>query len=159
MILLNPGVNEMKTLEVETSKQQFIAAILLGIFIVPMAFLTMTSALRRGFRIAPFAVGLVILAVYVFVLWLLRRARARSVKRFSHSGLERFDGQSLPWSDLTRVVKQIREKGYRRFHWRTEIHFANGKSAWLLPGSISNLEEVSAYVEGLPCEHTEVVVG
>jgi|GEM_PF-1513831 len=159
MISLNPGVNEMKSLEVETSKQQFIAAILLGVFIIPMAFLSMTSTLRRGFRIAPIALGLVILAVYVVVLWLLRRARARSVKRFSLNGLERFDGQSFAWSDLTRVVKQIKKRGYRRFHWRTEIHFANGKSAWLLPGSISNLEEVSAYIEGLPCEHTEVVVG
>src|SRR6185503_3855854 len=131
MISLNPKANEMRTLEVETSKQQFIAAILLGVFIVPMALLTMTSALRRGFRIAPLALGFVMLAIYVLVLWLLRRARARSVKRFSRNGLERFDGQSLPWSDLTRVIKQIRKRGYRRFHWRTEIHFANGKSAWL----------------------------
>jgi len=159
MISLNPRVNEMKTLEVETSKQQFIAAILLGIFIVPMAFVTMTSAVRRGLRIAPFVLGFAMLAVYVFVLWLVRRARARSVKRFSRKGLERFDGQSFAWSDLNRVVKQIKKRGYRRFHWRTEIQFANGKSAWLLPGSISNLEEVSAYIEGLPCEHTEVVVG
>ena len=149
----------MKTLEVETSKQQFIAAILLGVFIVPMSLLTMTSALRRGFRIAPFALGFAMLALYVFILWLLRRARARSVKRFSDVGLLRFDGQSFAWSDLTRVVKQIRKKGYKSFHWRTEIHFANGKSAWLLPGSISNLDEVSAYIDGLPCEHTEVVVG
>jgi len=159
MISLNPRVNEMKTLEVETSKQQFIAAILLGVFIVPMSLLTMTSALRRGFRIAPFALGFAMLALYVFILWLLRRARARSVKRFSDVGLLRFDGQSFAWSDLTRVVKQIRKKGYKSFHWRTEIHFANGKSAWLLPGSISNLDEVSAYIDGLPCEHTEVVVG
>jgi hypothetical protein len=157
--LAQSKVNEMKTLDVETSKQQFTAAILLGLFIVPMSFLTMSSAMRRGFRIAPFTLGFAMLTVYVFVLWLVRRARARSVKRFSPEGLQRFDGQSFAWSDLTRVVKQIKKRGYRRFYWRTEIQFANGKSAWLLPGSISNLEEVSAYIEGLPCEHTEVVVG
>ena len=149
----------MNNLEVETSKVQFTAAILLGLFIVPLALLTVTGALRRGFKVWPFVIGLVMLVGYGVVLWLLRRARARSVKYFSDEGLLRFDGRSCAWKDLSRVVKQINKKGSRRFHWRTEIQFKCGESAWLLPRSISNLREVSEYVDGLPCEHTEVIVG
>ena len=149
----------MKILEVETSKLQFTAAILLGLFVVPISLLTVTSALRRGFKVGPLALGLMMLLGYGVVLWLVRRARARSVKYFSQEGLLRFDGRSFAWKDLSRVVKQIKKRGYKRFHWRTEIHFRSGESAWLLPGSISNFQEVSEYVEGLPCEHTEVIVG
>jgi hypothetical protein len=150
---------EMNILEVETGKTQFIAAILLGIFIVPMSVMTMTSAFRRGFKVAPFAIGLVMLIGYGVVLWLIRRARARSVKCFTDEGLLRFDGRSFAWKDLNRVVKQLNKRRYRTIPWRTEIQFRSGESAWLLPNSISNFQEVSDYVDRLPCEHTEVVVG
>ena len=151
----------MKILEVETSKVQFNAAILLGLFIVPMSLLTMNDALRRGFKIAPFALGCVMLVGYGVILWIMRRARARSVKYFTPEGLWRVDGRQFFWTDLTRVVKQInkRQHSFRSFHWRTEIHFKNGESAWLLPRSIGNRDEVFGYVEALPCEHTEVIVG
>jgi hypothetical protein len=151
----------MKLLEVESSKTQFIAAVLLGLFIVPMSLLTVAGALKRGFRFAPFALGLVMLVGYCGVIWVMTRARARSVKYFTDEGLWRADGRNFAWKDLSRVVKQINKKrhSYRSFHWRTEIHFRNGESAWLIPKAISNFDEVSDYVDRLPCEHTEVIVG
>ena len=151
----------MRILEVESRKAQFTAAILLGLFIVPMSLITVTSSLRRGLKVGPLAIGVVMLAGYGVVLWLLRRARAMSVKYFTDEGLWRFDGRSFAWKDLSRVGVQIKKRrfSYRRLHWRTEIHFKSGESAWLIPGSISNLQEVRDYVDRLPCEHTEVIVG
>lgn len=155
------GLCVMKILVVETGRTRFNAAVLLGLFIIPISLLTVTSALRRGFKFAPLALGLVMLVLYGVIIWLLRRARARSVKYFTAKGLLRGDGQELPWADLSRVVKQINKRRHsiRNFHWRTEIHFKNGESAWLIPRSISNFDEVSDYVDRLPCEHSEVIVG
>jgi hypothetical protein len=82
-----------------------------------------------------------------------------SVKYFSEQGLARNDGRVFPWRDLRRMVHQMRRtKSGMRSVWRTEIHFKNGESAWLIPTKVSNYREVMEYVSKLPCEQAEVKV-
>lgn len=108
----------------------------------------------------PVLIGAAVLLLFGVVIWLVRRGHAKSVKYFSDEGLTRNDGRSFLWTDLNRVVNQwtISSTGNRKVLWRTEIQFSGGESAWLLPTKISNLAEVSNFVNKLPCEHTEVRV-
>jgi hypothetical protein len=96
-----------------------------------------------------------------FLFWVVRRGHRRSVKQFSSQGLLRYDGRTLPWTELNRVVTQVRLKygTGAKYLWRAEIHFRNGESAWLVPNKIKNREQVYAFARSLPCEHVEVVVG
>jgi hypothetical protein len=98
------------------------------------------------------------LALYGAVVWLVRRGHGRSVKSFSDLGLVRNDGRTFAWAELSRVVNQVRFRANIKVIWRTEIHFKNGESAWLIPAKVSNYHEVSEYVRNLPCEQTEVRV-
>lgn len=148
----------MKRLEVKADNLQFIMVILLGLFFLPLGVFTLISGLTKGFAPARAGIGLMALALYGAVVWLVRRGHGRSVKTFSESGLVRNDGRSFAWADLSRVVDQVRFRPNRKFIWRTEIQFKDGESAWLIPAKVSNYREVSEYVRSLPCEQTEVRV-
>jgi hypothetical protein len=155
------GAQEMKRLEVKTSKLQFILAVLLGLFFVPFGLLSLIDGWLKGFAPVPLGIGLMLLVTYGAIIWLVRRGHARSVKYFSDEGLARNDGRSFAWVDLNRVVDQIKITSIAhntKKLWRTEIQFKNGESAWLIPMKVNNFREVSEYVRDLPCEHTEVIV-
>jgi hypothetical protein len=77
------------------------------------------------------------------------------VKYFSEHGLERNDGRFLSWAELERVVHQVRDVSGKKHLWRTEIRFAGGEAAWLIPLRVGNLHEVRDFVRRLPCEHAE----
>jgi hypothetical protein len=152
----------MSRLEVKTSKSQLILAALLGLLFVPLGLLSLAGGLLNGFKVVPFALGLIMLAMFAAVMWLARRGHAQSVRHFSDEGLVRNDGRSFAWADLSRVVDQIRITSLAhntKAVWRTEIQFRNGESAWLIPTKVSNYTEVSEFVRRLPCEHAEVRVG
>jgi hypothetical protein len=107
--------------------------------------------------IVPIVMGLLMLAMFGFVVWVVRRGGSRSVRYFSEEGLQRGDGRWLPWTELERVVYQVRVRpgtGARGL-WRTEIWFKNGESAWLLPLRVRNFDDVGGLVASLPCEHSE----
>jgi hypothetical protein len=153
---------EMRRLEVKTSKLQLVLAVLLGLLFVPLALLSLAGGLMRGFKVVPVALGLLMLAAFAAVMWLVRRGHSKSVRYFSDEGLVRNDGRSFAWADLRRVVNQIRitsQAHGTKSVWRTEIQFGDGESAWLIPTKIRNYDEVSEFVRGLPCEHSEVRVG
>ena len=152
----------MSRLEVKTSKLQLVLAVLLGLFFVPLGLVSLAGGLSRGFRVVPVAIGLLLLVMFAAVTWLVRRGHSRSVRYFSDEGLVRNDGRSFAWADLSRVVDQIRITSLAhgtKAVWRTEIHFRNGESAWLIPTKVGNYPEVSEFVRRLPCEHAEVRVG
>jgi hypothetical protein len=152
----------MRRLEVKTSKSQLILAALLGLFFVPLGLLSLAGGLLNGFKMAPLALGLMMLVMFAAVMWLVRRGHARSIRYFSEEGLVRNDGRSFAWADLSRVVNQIRITSLAhgtKSVWRTEIQFRDGESAWLIPTKVGNYPEVSEFVRGLPCEHAEVRVG
>jgi hypothetical protein len=150
----------MNRLEVKTSNPQLVSLILLGVIIVPLAAATVYSGVRRGFSPAPFLIGLLMLVLYGAVLRLVWRAHRRSVRLFTEDGLVRNDGQRLPWTDLSHVVDQMHRRRQMAgdFLWRTEIHFNDGSSAWLLPLKVANFQAVADYVARLPCEHRRVRV-
>ncbi|HEX8249337.1 MAG TPA: hypothetical protein VF599_14260 [Pyrinomonadaceae bacterium] len=150
----------MEKLEVKTGKSHFILIALLGLFLVPLSLFNLINGSLNGLKIAPFAIGLMMLAVFGFVVWLIARGYRKSVKHFTAAGLTRNDGREMAWADLSRVVNQIRLKPGTNTKqlWRTEIHFKDGNSAWLIPGKVSNFQEVRDFVGKLPCEHTEVNV-
>ena len=149
-----------KRFEVKTDKVQLVALVLLGLFIVPLGLMLLISQLSKGSRLSPalLLVGLAPLILYGAVAWLFRRAYVKSVRYFSAEGLERNDGRSFAWDDLSRVVNRVRLHRTTgvKYIWRTELQFRDGESAWLLPTKISNFSEVNALVRTLQCEHTEV---
>ncbi|HMF56538.1 MAG TPA: hypothetical protein VK619_09355 [Pyrinomonadaceae bacterium] len=160
--MLNPirtgRANELIRLKVETSKLHFVLLGLLGLFFVPASLLLVKDAVSKGFKIAPLAIGFVLLVLYGVIVWLVRRGYVMTVKYFSDEGLVRNDGRSFAWAELSRVVDQIRFNRVSNIKgiWRTEIQFKNGESAWLIPVKINNFREVNEFVRNLPCEHTEV---
>ena len=141
----------MNQLEVRASKLTLVLVILLGIFFVPTGL-----ALLGGPGFGLSAIGVTSLILYGVVVGLVLRGHRRSVRYFSDEGLVRNDGQRLAWADLDRVVNKLRVRPYGgKSLWRTEIHFSNGQSAWLIPSKINNYGEVAALVHRLPCEHAE----
>ena len=148
----------MNRLDVQVSKLQPVLAAILGLIFIPLALLSIIVGLKDGLSVMPMGMGVLMLATFGAVLWLQHRGHSRSVRYFSSEGLERNDGQWLPWSDLERVVNQVRVdagRPNRKSLWRTEIWFRNGESAWLLPMRVGNRQEVTAFVHSLPCEHAE----
>jgi hypothetical protein len=150
----------VEKLEVKTGKLHFILIVLLGLFLVPLSLFNLISGSLNGLKIVPFGIGAMMLAVYGLVVWLVVRAHRKSVRYFTGEGLTRNDGRVMAWTDLSRVVNQIRLKPGTSVKglWRTEIHFKDGGTAWLIPRKVANFQEVNAYVGNLPCEHTEVNV-
>jgi hypothetical protein len=156
------GFGKTRRLEVKTGKLQFTMFVLLGFFMVPLGLLILIGELQKGSRLVPalVLVGLLPLAAFGTVAWLFRRAYIKSVRYFSDEGVVLNSGKSLAWTDLSRVVDRIRLNRVTNFKavWRTELHFKNGESAWVLPTKVSNYREVSEFVRSLPCEHTETRV-
>ncbi|HEX8456211.1 MAG TPA: hypothetical protein VF656_02725 [Pyrinomonadaceae bacterium] len=146
----------MNRLEVKASKVPFVLVILLGLFFVPLGLANLFMGLLKGFNIAQFGLGLMLLVLFAVIVWLVLRAHGRSVKHLSEEGLVRNDGRSFSWSELSRVVDKVRVRpSGRKTIWRTEIRFKDGDSAWVIPAKVSNYDEVISLVAGLPCEHTE----
>lgn len=145
----------MNELEVKTSKLQFVLTILSGLFFVPMGFGILYSSISRGFAGVPLFIGLMCLSAYGLVLWLVFRGYRKSVKIFTPQGLTRNDGRQLAWADLSAVVDRIAMRHGGRFIRRIEIRFNGGGAAWLIPIKVNNFAEARAYVNNLPCPHTE----
>lgn len=145
----------MNRLDVETSRVQSAAAIAAGVIMVPLGVGAIATGLAGSGGMVPVAIGVVMLATFGLVVWLQRRAHARSVRYFSDEGLERNDGKWLPWTDLERVIYQIRVVEGQKKLWRVEIRFRNDQAAWLVPLRVRNARDVSDFVGALPCEHTE----
>ena len=145
----------MSRLDVQTSGMQPRMALVAGFIMVPLGLLSLASGLMGGISVVPLGIGVAMLGMFGFVLWLSRKGRSKSVQYFSNEGLQRGDGRWLPWSELERVVYQIRVRpgDDTKGLWRTEIWFRNGESAWLLPLQVRNAREVNGLVASLPCEH------
>ena len=151
----------MNRLDVQTSRMQPVMGAILGVIMVPPGLLSLYAGVKDGVEVGPLGIGVLMLATFGGVMWLVRRGHSRSVRYFSNEGLERNDGQWLAWSDLQRVVDQVRPDPGRPDQlqlWRTEIEFRSGEKAWLLPTRIANRGEVTAFVRGLPCEYTQTRV-
>jgi hypothetical protein len=147
------GTIEMKMgwLEVETSKLHPILLVLLGLLLVPLGLLCSIKGLKEG-DTRGITIGLMLLAIYALMVWFVLRGLAKSVKYFTAQGLERRDGRSFVWTDLSRVV----DRGQEGEVWRTEIYFKNGEAAWLMWNYVVNDEEVSDFVSTLPCEPAHI---
>lgn len=151
----------MDRLDVQTSRMQRVMAAILGVMMVPLGLLSLFAGVKDGVSVMPLGMGVLMLATFGGVMCMVRRGHSRSVRYFSNEGLERNDGQWLAWSDLQRVVDQVRPDPGRPDQlklWRTEIQFRSGETAWLLPTRVGNRREVTAFVNGLPCEHTQTRV-
>ena len=147
----------MNRLDVQASRLQPRMAVVAGIIMVPLGLGCLIGGVMQGFAVAPVALGVMMLAMFGAVVALARRGGSKSVRYFSEDGLERGDRRFLWWSDLERVVQQIRVSPAdgQKALWRTEIWFRNGESAWLIPLRVRNFDEVFQLVRTLPCEHTE----
>lgn len=151
----------MNRLAVKTGKFSSILTILLGIIFVPLSLFSLVGGVSDGLKIVPLGIGFMIPTIFVAVLLLVRRGHSNSVRYFSDEGLTLNDGRSFAWTDLSRVVNQIRiisVAHQTKSLWRIEIQFKSGETAWLIPTKIANFAEVRDFVNNLPCEHTEVRV-
>lgn len=151
----------MNRLDVQTSRMQPVMAAILGVIMFPLGLLSLFAGVKDGIEVVPLGIGVLMMATFGGVMWLVRRGHSRSVRYFSNEGLERNDGQWLAWSDLQRVVDQVRPDPGRPDQlklWRTEIQFRSGATAWLLPTRVGNRGEVTAFLHSLPCEHTQTRV-
>jgi hypothetical protein len=147
----------MNRLDVETSKLQPMMAVVVGVIMVPIGLLSLASGVMRGFAPMPIVMGVLMLAMFGVLVAIVRRGGSKSVRYLTEEGMERGDGRWLPWTELDRVVQQVRVRPgtNSKAIWRTEIWFKNGESAWILPLRARNFPEVFQLVSTLPCEHVE----
>ena len=147
----------MNQLFVQTSKIPKYALIVLSILFVPAAIWLIGSSLAGGITIVPLGLGLFLVGILAFTAWISRRGQSRSVDVFSDEGLRTNSGSHHSWADLKRVVdKMTLDSGTgRRKLWRTEIHFNDGSTAWLIPLRVKNYADVRSYIQGLKCEHIQ----
>ncbi len=149
----------MNQLDVKTSKLPIVMMVILGLFFVPMGFGLLVSGVSKGAPV-PLGIGVMSIVMFTIVLLFVLRGHLNSVKNFKEGGVTRHDGRKFWWADLLRIEEQVRTgSGGRKAIWRTELQFRDGHSAWLIPTKISNFNEVYSYVNSLPCERVEKVVG
>lgn len=150
----------LNRLDVKVSKLPIVMTILLGLFFVPIGFGMLVSGVSKGFAAVPMIIGVMSVVMFATVLLVVLRGHLNSVKSFSEAGVTRNDGRSFWWEDLLRIEEQVRTgPGGRKAIWRTEIQFRDGQSAWLIPTKITNFSEVYSYVNSLPVERIEKVIG
>jgi hypothetical protein len=140
------------TLEVKVSKVQYVAASVLAVIMLPLSLFSLIRGVTRQ-SLIPLLLGSVFMMLVAAVFYLVGRGRRNSVKRFTDRGLTRGDLSELPWADLEKVIDVMHTEHGKRYIWRTEIQFKNGRSAWVIPSKVSNYPEVRAFVDALACEH------
>ncbi len=152
------NTGRLAELQVRTSKFQLIIVILLSLFVLPFSLMLVISNISRGPDLRPIELLIGILPFFMFgiVLWRSVGAHLRSVRSLSADGVQTNSGARYDWSGLDKIIDRVRSRGLDRKHiWRTELHFANGKSAWLLPSRVKNLDEVYDYLSKMRLERTE----
>ena len=150
--------NETKInqLIVKASKPVYALLIPLGLFFVPFGAWFIVNSFRDTYRKSHWIIGVLMILIYAVIFGVVFSGYRKSVKYFTAEGLKRNDGKEFLWTDLSRVVNQIKRKRYGGFAiWRTEIQFKNGSAAWLIPSKVRNNSEVWDFVNNLPCEHLE----
>jgi hypothetical protein len=139
-------------LEVKRSKFPMVAAVVMVAIMGPLALFSLYSGIVRQ-NLVGLLIGTALLVTLAAVLYLVSRGKSNSVTLFGDRGLTRGDLTELPWSNLDKVVDVMHTQQGQRRLWRTEIHFRDGRSAWVIPSKVSNYQEVRDYVDGLACEH------
>lgn len=90
-------------------------------------------------------------AIMLTLVFLEIRARRRAVVLFDASGVTRGDGRHFAWEEFCGVIVQTaRNRFGRRYVWRDELAFANGETAWIIPGRVANAHEVFEFFNSLP---------
>lgn len=149
------NLDERTTLEVKSSKLTLVLTILLGLFFVPMGVGSIISGVRSGRVTFGLGLGLAMLLLFGLFIFIFAKARKKAVRYFSASGIGLADSSEAPRVNLLRVVDKIALRNGRQIVWRTELEFAGGRTAWLIPNKISNFDDIYAYVKSLPCEQAE----
>ena len=92
------------------------------------------------------------LLLTLYYIW--RRARRKAACTFDVSGVTRGDNHRLSWNDLRSVdyLMVIRKGGRREILWRIELVF-NGDDAWIIPGRVSNSDEIQNLLSSIPTVH------
>jgi hypothetical protein len=144
-------------IEIRNRKFETYMLLIFMLLMVPIFVSLVYNGIQRGGIVSTgLALGIAFLVVFVIAIYI--RARRRSVKALSTSGVLLADGSMVPPNNLIRVVdKMVMLSPTRRGIWRTELQFTGGRTAWLIPNKISNFDEVHAYVRSLPCEQKEEV--
>jgi hypothetical protein len=142
-------------LEVKESKMTRVLIILLGVFFIPLGLGLLIVGAKDG-EVVPLGLGIAMLLTFAIVTFISMRGSKKGVRYFSENGVGLADGTEVPYSELQSVVdKMAMRSATKKGLWRTELRFANGTSAWLIPNKISNFAEVQSFVRNLPCEHSQ----
>lgn len=144
-------------LEIKYKKTSAILLLLLTVFFGAMLLLIVYQNFTSRFITAEnafirsliFAVPLLILLS--FLTFLTIRAKRQAVKSIAANGITRGDGRHFAWTEFCGVITQTARSRFGKNHvWRSELAFANGETAWLIPHRIKNADEVFDYISKLP---------
>jgi hypothetical protein len=146
----------MNELQVKASTMPIYLIGVLAALLLPMSIYLLVSAVSGGLKVVPLGLGLAMIGIVVGSALLFKRGHGRSIKVFKADGVATNGGQQFQWNDLSRVVHKmsIKPGSEKRRLWRTEVQFGSG-SAWIIPSKVKNYSEVSAFVNGLQCEHVQ----
>ena len=143
-------------LEVRYTNYQNILLIGVIAFFGLLTALNFYQTLNRQFSsvreiIVKSAFSLFVLALVLFLTFLMIRAKRQAVRIFDASGITRGDGRQFSWTEFCGVVTQTAKNRFgKRYIWREEIAFSGGETAWIIPNRIKNREEVFTYLDALP---------
>lgn len=123
-----------------------------GLLIAFNLYQTLTSPFSSGNEIiVKGGLSLFVVALCLFLVFLMIRAKRRAVCIFDASGITRGDGRHFYWAEFCGVVTQTaRNRFGKSYVWRTELAFSGGETAWIIPPRIKNAPEVFAYIAQFP---------
>ncbi|MGB7069671.1 MAG: hypothetical protein WBD22_09275 [Pyrinomonadaceae bacterium] len=133
-----------------------IALSILAVILVPVGIAVLADPNIVGAMIA-FPLGSILLPFLLFFLYF--RTRAKGVKYLSDNSIVLANGSEIPMSELHLVEDNLRYSTIpsgdssvgRGLVGRVKLHFSDGRTALLIPSSISNFDEVYHFVKHLPC--------
>lgn len=130
------------------SKTSAIAAAVLYIMLGSLTLLLLSA---NGLKSPGFFIVLANALILSLIVYLRARAKRRSVKSFTATGVLTGSGQEFLWSEFRGKVMRTGTTRYGvNYSWRIELIFTENRRAWIIPMRVKNFAEVDAFLDTLP---------
>ncbi len=138
----------MNSITIVYSKTSAIAAAVLYIMV---GGLTLLLFVANGLKTPGIFIALANALLLALIVYLRARAKRKSAKSFTATGVLTGNGQEFLWSDFRGKVERTGTSRYGRdYTWRIELIFTENRQAWIIPIRVKNFTQVDTFLETLP---------
>lgn len=127
------------------------SAIAAAVLYVMMGGLTLLLLYANGLKSPGIFIALANALILSLIVYLRARAKRRSVKSFTATGVLTGSGQEFLWSEFRgKFVRTGTSRYGVNYTWRIELIFTENRRAWIIPMRVKNYTEVDAFLDTLP---------